>query len=167
MLSLGNTYSKEELLDFDKRIKKILESEGLGEESPEYICELKFDGVSLSLTYQQGKLTRAVTRGDGVQGDEITNNAKTIRTIPLSIQKEGLPEEFEVRGEVFMPNAVFSALNRQRVVEGKEVYANPRNTASGTLKLQDSSEVAKRKLDAYLYFLLGENLPFPKHMSLL
>ena len=165
MLSLGNTYSKEELLDFDKRIKKILESEGLGTESPEYICELKFDGVSLSLTYQQGRLIRAVTRGDGVQGDEITNNAKTIRTIPLSIQKEGLPEEFEVRGEVFMPNAVFAALNRQRATEGKEIYANPRNTASGTLKLQDSSEVAKRKLDAYLYFLLGENLPFPTHES--
>lgn len=163
MLSLGNTYSEEELLDFDKRIKKILESEGLNLEEIEYVCELKFDGVSISLTYQDGKLLRAVTRGDGIEGDDITPNAKTIRSLPLRIQSDQFPAEFEVRGEVFMPNKVFEELNRQRAEEGKELYANPRNTASGTLKLQDSAEVARRKLDIYLYFLLGENLPYKTH----
>ncbi len=163
MLSLGNTYSQEDLLDFDKRVKKILTEEGVEEKELNYICELKFDGVSISLIYEQGQLLRAVTRGDGVQGDDITPNAKTIRSIPLRIDHPDLPERFEARGEVFMPNRVFEQLNEARAEAGKDLYANPRNTASGTLKLQDSSEVARRKLDAYIYFLLGENLPYTTH----
>ncbi|GAB4395598.1 MAG: NAD-dependent DNA ligase LigA [Microscillaceae bacterium] len=163
MLSLANTYSSEELHDFDKRVRKLLEE---AEQSPEtlaYFCELKFDGVSLSLHYEKGLLVRAITRGDGVQGDDITANAKTIRQLPLRVEGEGVPETFEVRGEVFMSNAVFKELNAQREAEAKEPYANPRNTASGTLKLQDSAEVARRKLDFYAYFALGENLPFATH----
>ena len=163
MLSLGNTYSKDELLDFDKRLKKLLGDD----KEIEYICEMKFDGVSISLTYDNGKLVTAATRGDGVQGDDVTANAKTIKTIPISIpeniQGDNFPDDFEVRGEVFMSNKVFEELNAQRAKEGKDTYANPRNTASGTMKLQDSSEVAKRKLDAYLYFLLGNKLPFKTH----
>jgi DNA ligase (NAD+) len=159
MLSLGNTYSKDDLLDFDKRLKKLLGDD----KELEYICELKFDGVSISLTYENGKLVTAATRGDGVQGDDVTANAKTIRTVPLGVQGDDFPDTFEVRGEVFMPNKVFEELNAQRAKEGKDLYANPRNTASGTMKLQDSAEVAKRKLDAYLYFLLGENLPHKTH----
>lgn len=159
MLSLGNTYSQDELLDFDKRLKKLLGDD----KELEYICELKFDGVSISLTYENGKLVTAATRGDGVQGDDVTANAKTIKTVPISVQGNDFPADFEVRGEVFMPNKVFEELNAQRAKEGKDLYANPRNTASGTMKLQDSSEVAKRKLDAYLYFLLGENLPYKTH----
>ncbi|EAY27704.1 NAD-dependent DNA ligase LigA [Microscilla marina] len=159
MLSLGNTYSKDDLLDFDKRLKKLLGDD----KEIEYICELKFDGVSISLTYENGKLVTAATRGDGVQGDDVTANARTIRTVPISIQGNSFPANFEVRGEVFMPNKVFEAINAQRVKEGKDLYANPRNTASGTMKLQDSAEVAKRKLDAYLYFLLGDNLPYKTH----
>lgn len=159
MLSLGNTYSEDDLLDFDKRIKKHLGDD----KEIEYICELKFDGVSLSLTYQNGKLVTAATRGDGVQGDDVTANARTIKTIPLSVQGDNFPADFEVRGEVFMPNKVFDELNAQRAKEGKDLYANPRNTTSGTMKLQDSAEVAKRKLDAYLYFLLGDNLTHKTH----
>lgn len=159
MLSLGNTYSQDELLDFDKRLKKLLGDD----KELEYICELKFDGVSISLTYENGKLVTAATRGDGVQGDDVTANAKTIKTVPISIQGSDFPADFEVRGEVFMPNKVFEELNAQRAKEGKDLYANPRNTTSGTMKLQDSSEVAKRKLDAYLYFLLGDNLPYKSH----
>ncbi|WP_299454814.1 NAD-dependent DNA ligase LigA [uncultured Microscilla sp.] len=159
MLSLGNTYSKDDLLDFDKRLKKLLGDD----KEIEYICELKFDGVSISLTYENGKLVTAATRGDGVQGDDVTANARTIRTVPISIQGNNFPANFEVRGEVFMPNKVFETLNAQRAKEGKDLYANPRNTASGTMKLQDSAEVAKRKLDAYLYFLLGDNLPYKTH----
>lgn len=159
MLSLGNTYSQDDLLDFDKRLKKLLGDD----KELEYICELKFDGVSISLTYENGKLVTAATRGDGVQGDDVTANAKTIRTVPLGVQGDNFPDTFEVRGEVFMPNKVFEELNAQRAKEGKDLYANPRNTASGTMKLQDSAEVAKRKLDAYLYFLLGEDLPYKTH----
>lgn len=159
MLSLGNTYSKDDLLDFDKRLKKLLGDD----KELEYICELKFDGVSISLTYENGKLVTAATRGDGVQGDDVTANAKTIRTVPLGVQGDNFPDTFEVRGEVFMSNKVFEELNAQRAKEGKDLYANPRNTASGTMKLQDSAEVAKRKLDAYLYFLLGEDLPYKTH----
>ncbi len=157
MLSLGNTYSPEELQEFDKRVSK-----GLGEPY-EYFCELKFDGVAISLTYEHGILTRAVTRGDGVRGDNITQNAKTIRSIPLKISNQGIPDVFEVRGEVFMPRDVFNELNRQREKVGETLLANPRNTASGTLKMQDSSIVAKRKLDCYLYSLLGEALEFDEH----
>ncbi len=157
MLSLGNTYSREELQDFDKRVAKGLEGE-----SYEYFCELKFDGVAISMLYENGVLTRAVTRGDGVKGDDVTQNAKTIRTIPLSV-KGNYPPKFEVRGEVFMPNKVFQELNEERLEAGDALLANPRNTASGTLKMQDSSIVAQRKLDCYLYSLLGENLGINSH----
>ncbi len=150
MLSLSNTYSAEELRDFDGRVAKGLEGE-----SYEYFCELKFDGVAISLTYENGLLARAVTRGDGTRGDNITANAKTIRTIPLKLKDGDYPAEFEVRGEAFMPNAVFEALNQQKEEAGEEKLANPRNTASGTLKMQDSSVVAARKLDCYLYSLMG------------
>ncbi|MGI9541871.1 MAG: NAD-dependent DNA ligase LigA [Cyclobacteriaceae bacterium] len=157
MLSLGNTYSKEELLDFDKRVQKLLDGAPY-----EYFCELKFDGVALSITYKNGILKRAVTRGDGTKGDDTTNNAKTIRTLPLKIDGQ-LPSEFEVRGEVFMPNQVFHALNKEREDIGEPPLANPRNTASGTLKMQDSKVVAQRKLDCYLYSLMGDDLPFKTH----
>lgn len=153
MLSLGNTYSRQELEDFDARVAKGLEGEPY-----EYFCELKFDGVSISLTYEKGLLIRGVTRGDGVRGDDITNNVKTIRTIPLKIKSLDVPDMFEVRGEVFMPKDVFIQLNKEREDIGEERYANARNTASGTMKMQDSREVAKRKLDCYAYFLLGEDL---------
>ncbi len=163
MLSLGNTYSEEDLRDFDKRVKKILEDEGFNPADLEYFCELKFDGVSISLRYEEGVLKQGITRGDGVQGDEITANIKTIRSIPLKVDAQNLPAQFEVRGEIFMPNQVFEALNQARAREGRELYANPRNTASGTLKLQESAEVARRKLAMYAYFLLGENLPVKTH----
>jgi len=158
MLSLGNTYSEEELLDFDKRVIK-----GLDGDVPQYFCELKFDGVALSLTYEKGMLVRAVTRGDGTKGDDITANAKTIRTIPLKLKSGEIPEEFEVRGEAFMPSAVFKRLNEQRAANGEELLANPRNTASGTLKMQDSAVVASRKIDCYLYNLLGAEKSIKTH----
>ncbi len=163
MLSLGNTYSQEELNDFDKRIKKILTDENIPLHTLEYICELKFDGVSISLTYQNGSLSTGVTRGDGVQGDDVTHNVKTIKTLPLRITHPTAPTEFEVRGEIFMSHKVFEQLNKERETAGEALYANPRNTASGSLKQQDSKEVARRKLDAYLYYLLGENLPYATH----
>lgn len=163
MLSLGNTYSEDELLDFDTRIKKILKEEDIPSDDLEYICELKFDGVSISLIFKNGLLTTGATRGDGVQGDEVTQNVKTIKSIPLRLNANDIPGEFEVRGEIFMPNKVFEQLNKEREDIGEELYKNPRNTASGTLKLQNSSEVAKRRLDAYVYFLYGENLPFATH----
>lgn len=159
MLSLANTYSEEELIDFDNRVKK-----GLDGEPYEYICELKFDGVAISLWYENGVLQKAVTRGDGIRGDDVTANAKTIRTIPLKLRHpEVLPAVFEVRGEVFMPRAVFKELNRQKEAQGEALLANPRNTTSGTLKMQDSKIVAERKLDCYLYYLLGDNLPISTH----
>ena len=154
MLSLGNTYSEEELIDFDKRVKK-----GLGEESYDYFCELKFDGVAISLTYEGGILKRAVTRGDGTRGDNITTNAKTIRSIPLSLKPGDWPAEFEVRGEVYMPLKEFESLNKAREEAGEAILANPRNTTSGTLKMQDSAVVADRKLDCFLYSLLGTSTP--------
>lgn len=157
MLSLGNTYSKEDLEEFDKRVAK-----GLGDESYEYFCELKFDGVALSLTYENGKLIRAVTRGDGTRGDDITNNVRTIRTVPLSL-KGDYPEFFEVRGEAFLPKEMFLKLNREREEQGEELYANARNTASGSLKMQDSAMVAKRKLDCYLYSMIGEDIGVDTH----
>lgn len=150
MLSLGNTYSYEELKDFDSRVAKGLEGEPY-----DYFCELKFDGVSISLIYENGLLVRGVTRGDGVRGDDVTANIKTIRSIPLRIADSNAPDSFEVRGEVFMPKAVFEQLNREREDIGEERYANARNTASGTLKMQDSSAVAQRRLDCYVYYLLG------------
>lgn len=157
MLSLGNTYSREELVEFDKRIQKGLS------EPYEYFCELKFDGVAISITYENGILARAVTRGDGVRGDDITHNAKTIRSLPLKIDQADTPANFEVRGEVYMPLEVFNALNREREAKGEQLLANPRNTASGTLKMQDSSVVSKRKLDCYLYALMGETLNADTH----
>lgn len=148
MLSLSNTYSEQELLDFDRRV-----SRGLAGESYEYICELKFDGVAISLWYEQGRLVRAVTRGDGVRGDDITANAKTIRSIPLRIKNASeMPGEFEVRGEVFMPLEVFRKINLEKEERGEALLANPRNTASGTLKMQDSAVVAARRLDCYTYY---------------
>ncbi len=160
MLSLSNTYSEEELRDFDGRVTKLLDTSEY-----EYLCELKFDGVAISLTYENGLLTRAVTRGDGTKGDDITANARTIRSLPLKIAKDDLPSIFEVRGEVFMPRSVFSNLNKSRAENGEELLANPRNTASGTLKMQDSSIVASRKLDCFLYSLMGEDLEYPTHQA--
>lgn len=157
MLSLGNTYSKEELQEFDGRVKRAL-----GDEPYEYFCELKFDGVSISLSYREGRLTQGVTRGDGVRGDDVTVNIKTIRNIPLTV-KGDVPPMFEVRGEVFLPKNVFAALNKEREDIGEERYANARNTASGTLKMQDSAEVARRKLDCYVYSLLGDDLDIDTH----
>lgn len=147
MLSLSNTYNEGELRDFDNRIRKDTNLE------PEYVCELKFDGVSISLTYENGVLKHAVTRGDGVQGDDVTANVKTIRSIPLKLRGEGWPNEFEIRGEIVMPFSAFEKLNIERIANGEEPMANPRNTTSGSIKMQDSSVVAKRGLDAYFYFV--------------
>ena len=195
MLSLGNTYSREELGEFDARVRKGLgiavnlsataaqaqlnfeaptantENEGV-----EYVCELKFDGLSISLTYENGKLQRAVTRGDGTQGDDVTTNVKTIRSIPLHLQKGNWPQTFEIRGEVFMHRKTFDRLNEEYAAELREkgldeeeikekLYKNPRNFASGTLKMQDSAEVAKRPLDAFLYFLYIDDNPFDNHIQ--
>lgn len=157
MLSLGNSYSKEEIADFETRIKKLVEDE------IEYVCELKYDGVAIGITYVDGKLTRALTRGDGTQGDDITTNVKTIKSIPLQLMGNDYPKEFEIRGEIFLPKAVFEELNREREEIGEQLYANARNTASGTIKMQDSAAVAQRRLDSYLYFVLGENLSFKTH----
>lgn len=150
MLSLGNTYSQAELEEFDRRV-----SRGLDGDAYEYFCELKFDGVSISLLYENQKLSKGVTRGDGVRGDDVTNNVKTIRSIPLVLKGKDIPRSFEVRGEVFMPKEVFLKLNKEREDIGEERYANARNTAAGTVKMQDSTEVARRKLDCYAYGLLG------------
>lgn len=158
MLSLSNTYSQKELEDFDARVAKGLEGDAY-----EYFCELKFDGVSISLTYENGKLTRGVTRGDGVRGDDVTANVKTIRSIPLMIKGKAVPPVFEVRGEVFLPKDVFLQLNKEREDIGEERYANARNTASGTMKMQDSSEVARRKLDCFVYYLLGDETGLDTH----
>ncbi|MBO7229834.1 MAG: NAD-dependent DNA ligase LigA [Bacteroidaceae bacterium] len=157
MLSLGNTYSKEEVRDFYDKVMRSLNEEF------EICCELKFDGTSISLTYVNGRLERAVTRGDGEKGDDVTANVKTIRSIPLVLSGAGYPEEFEIRGEVLMPWNVFERLNEERAANEEQLFANPRNAASGTLKLQDSSVVAKRGLDAFLYFMLGEQLPAEEH----
>jgi DNA ligase (NAD+) len=164
MLSLSNTYSIEELYDFDRRVKELLDLSM--SEKVEYVCELKIDGLSISLIYENGYLIRAVTRGDGIQGDEVTANVKTIRSIPLKLKGHYLPD-IEVRGEIFMPVKVFEKLNQEREEIGDEPFANPRNAASGTMKLQDSSEVAKRKLDAFLYYLIADNLPYQTHWECL
>ena len=158
MLSLGNTYSKEELVDFDNRIKKLLPEN----EIYEYVCELKYDGVAISLTYENNSLVTAATRGDGIQGDEITTNAKTITTIPLQVFNSPI-QNFEVRGEVFLPIKEFERINKERKDIGELQLANPRNTASGTIKMQDSRVVSNRRLDCYSYYLLGDNLPVTSH----
>jgi DNA ligase (NAD+) len=157
MLSLGNTYNEQELLDFDQRIKKAIG------DNFEYVCELKFDGLSMSLTYKDGKLEQAVTRGDGTQGDEVTTNVKTIRSIPKKLHDGDYPDDFEIRGEIFMHLKAFERLNDERIENGEPPYANPRNFASGTIKLQDSAEVAKRPLDSFMYFLYTERQLFKTH----
>jgi len=151
MYSLDNAYSYEELEDFEKRIKKNID------EDIQYVCELKYDGASISLTYENGKLTQAITRGDGFQGDDVTTNIRTIKSIPL-VLKGDYPSSFDIRGEIVFPNKEFEELNEKRIKDGDEPYANPRNLASGTLKMQDSSVVAKRPLECLLYFLVGDNI---------
>ncbi|WP_394701232.1 NAD-dependent DNA ligase LigA [uncultured Draconibacterium sp.] len=158
MLSLSNAYSQEELKDFDSRIQKII-----GTDDFEYVCELKFDGSSISLTYENGELVRAVTRGDGVKGDDVTANVRTIQSVPLKLRGNDYPDSFEIRGEILMPFDVFNNLNAELEKAGEPLLANPRNTAAGTLKMKNSSIVASRKLDAYLYYVLGENLPEDGH----
>jgi DNA ligase (NAD+) len=159
MYSLDNSYSKEDLLDWENRIQKVLGNVPLA-----YTCELKYDGASISITYENGKLTRAVTRGDGFQGDDVTNNVKTIKSIPLKL-KGNFPEKFDIRGEIILPFAGFEKMNQDLIEIGETPYSNPRNTASGSLKLQDSTEVAKRPLDCLLYFLIGTNLPFKSQIE--
>ena len=162
MLSLGNTYSFDEVRDFYNRVQK-----SLGGEPFELCCEIKYDGVSISLAYEEGRLVRAVTRGDGVQGDDVTANVKTINSIPLVLHGNNYPREFEIRGEILMPWEQFDRLNREREAQEEALFANPRNAASGTLKLQNSAVVASRKLDAYLYYMLGETLPDTGHYECL
>lgn len=157
MLSLSNTYSENEVTDFYDRVRKALN------EDFEICCEMKYDGTSISLTYENGKLIRAVTRGDGEKGDDVTDNVKTIRSIPLILHGNNYPDVFEIRGEILMPWEVFEELNREKEAREEPLFANPRNAASGTLKLQNSAIVASRKLDAYLYYLLGDNLPTDGH----
>ncbi|MDH6355260.1 DNA ligase (NAD+) [Dysgonomonas sp. PH5-45] len=157
MLSLGNTYSEGEVTDFYERVKKDLNDDF------EIVCELKFDGTSISLTYRNGELIQAVTRGDGVVGDDVTANVRTIRSIPLTLQGSGYPDEFEIRGEILMPWKVFDKLNQERAEQEEPLFANPRNAASGTLKQQDPKVVASRKLDSYLYYMVGKNLSSETH----
>lgn len=157
MLSLANTYNEQELRDFDKRVRKTV-----GDDFT-YACELKFDGVSISLRYENGALSKAVTRGDGSQGDDVTENVKTIRSIPLKLAKGDYPEFFEIRGEIYMPKARFIEMNQQREARGEKPFANPRNATSGSLKLIHSSAVAKRPLECYLYYLMADNLPAKSH----
>ncbi|MDR0801226.1 NAD-dependent DNA ligase LigA [Fluviicola sp.] len=158
MLSLSNTYSEEEIIDWAQRLKKLASG------PIEYVCELKYDGVAIGIRYVNGKFSRAVTRGDGTQGEDISANVKTIRTIPLSL-KGDFPDDFEIRGEIFFPKANFEAMNRQREELGESVFANPRNSASGTLKSQDSKVVAERGLDCYLYGVYGDDLPMESHFE--
>ena len=160
MLSLANTYSEAEVADFYERVKKGLEGEDF-----EICCELKYDGTSISLIYENGRLVQAITRGDGVQGDDVTANVKTIRSIPLQLASGDYPRSFEIRGEILMPWKVFEELNLEREANEEPLFANPRNAASGTLKLQNSKEVARRRLDSYLYYLLGESLPTDGHFE--
>ena len=157
MLSLGNTYNEQDLKDFDERVRKVIGNDF------EYVCELKFDGLSISLSYENGKLMHAITRGDGTQGDDVTNNVKTIRSIPKTIKTSGYPESFDIRGEVFMHRAAFERLNNERIENNEIAFANPRNFASGTLKMQDSTVVAKRPLDCFLYFLYTEKPSYKTH----
>jgi DNA ligase (NAD+) len=159
MLSLANTYSFDELDEFDSRVRKVIP------QGVEYVCELKYDGTAISITYLNGFLSRAVTRGDGTRGDEVTANVKTIRSIPHNLSGTDFPSDFEIRGEIFMPHAVFDSINTQREEQGEAPFANPRNAAAGTLKILDSKVVASRSLDCYLYFILGDNLPFENHFQ--
>ncbi|MCC6720663.1 MAG: NAD-dependent DNA ligase LigA [Bacteroidia bacterium] len=156
MLSLANTYTEQDLRDFDERVKKLA---GI---SPQYVCELKFDGFAIGLTYKKGKLTQALTRGDGISGDDVTENVKTIRTIPHVLQGN-YPDEFEIRGEIFMHRKAFERMNEERVKKGEIPFANPRNSAAGTIKMQESTEVAKRPLDCFLYNFIGDEKLFSSH----
>ncbi len=158
MLSLSNTYAEDEIIEWENRIKKITSDE------IEYVCELKYDGVAIGIRYENGNMVKAITRGDGIQGEDVTNNVKTIRTIPLRL-KGDFPLDFEIRGEIFMPHDVFKRLNKEREEIGEPLFANPRNTASGTLKMQDSAVVSARNLDSYLYGMYGDNLIFDNHFS--
>jgi DNA ligase (NAD+) len=160
MLSLGNTYSEEEIAEFDSRVRKLLG------EDPEYVCELKYDGIAIGLTYRNGKLVQALTRGDGTQGDDVTVNVKTIKSIPLNLWGD-FPQEIEMRGEVFMPRSSFDNLNIEREKNGFQLFANPRNAAAGSLKMQDPSEVSKRNLDSFLYYMMGDDLPADNHYQCL
>jgi len=160
MLSLSNTYSRDELIDFDRRV-----TESLGRQV-DYSCELKFDGLAIGLKYKAGKLTQALTRGDGEQGDDVTTNVKTIRSIPHTLHGD-FPEEFEVRGEIFMHRKAFEKMNDDRIANGEKPFANPRNSAAGTIKMQEQSEVAKRPLDSYLYHVLGQERKYATHLSTL
>lgn len=158
MLSLGNTYNETDLREFDERVKKVL-----GDEPYEYICELKFDGVALSFWYENGQLVKGVTRGDGTRGDDITANVRTIRRIPLNVSLHKFPSTFEVRGEGFMPLSSFDKINEEKVAKGDAPLANPRNAASGTFKMQDSAEVARRNMDCFIYSFVGNEIPFQTH----
>jgi DNA ligase (NAD+) len=155
MYSLDNSYSKEDLIEWENRIQK-----GLGNVKLDYTCELKYDGASISITYENGTLKRAVTRGDGFQGDDVTNNIKTIKSVPLKLNGKEFPNRFDIRGEIILPFAGFEKMNQDLLEIGEATYSNPRNTASGSLKLQDSAEVAKRPLECLLYFIIGNQLPF-------
>lgn len=161
MLSLSNTYSEEEIREFDERVQKAVGH------SVEYVCEMKFDGVAISITYKNGILAQAVTRGDGVRGDDVTGNIKTIKSIPIKIHADSFPEEFEVRGEVYLPYEMFERINQEREDIGEAVLANPRNAASGTVKMQDSGVVARRSLDCFIYSLLQESNKQPTHAAAL
>ena len=160
MMSLSNTYSIEEVEDFISRTKKELNGENV-----QIVGEMKFDGTSISLIYEHGRLVRAVTRGDGEKGDDVTSNVLTIKSIPLQLPEGNYPDKFEVRGEILMPWSVFDDLNKEREYNEEPLFANPRNAAAGTLKMQNSAEVAKRNLDAYVYYILGDNLPFDNHFD--
>ncbi len=166
MLSLGNSYNEEDILDFDRKVFEGLQIQqnDLFANQVQYVCELKFDGLSIGLTYKNGELQQAVTRGDGVQGDDVTNNAKTIKSIPLKLQGK-YPALFEIRGEIFLPKNVFETINKEREEIGDAPLANPRNAASGTMKMQDSKVVASRKLDCFLYYVLGEEMPYQTHFE--
>lgn len=159
MLSLSNTYSQAEVLDFYNKVQKALN------EDFEIVCELKYDGTSVSLIYENGSLARALTRGDGIKGDDVTANVRTIRSIPLKLQGNDYPALFEIRGEILLPWDAFNRINEERIADGETPFANPRNAAAGTLKQLNPKVVASRKLDAYLYYLLGENLPFDGHFE--
>lgn len=159
MLSLGNTYSESELYDFHNRVIKEIEQE------PEYVCELKFDGASISITYEDNNFLRAVTRGDGNKGDNVTENIKTIKSIPLSIKGYNIPKNFEIRGEIIMPHKVFEKLNIERENNNELVFANPRNATSGSIKMINSKEVAKRNLDCYFYYMMGKSNPADNHFD--
>ncbi|HJY13487.1 MAG TPA: NAD-dependent DNA ligase LigA, partial [Flavobacterium sp.] len=159
MYSLDNSYSKEDLLDWENRIQRVL-----GNVKLEYTCELKYDGASISITYENGKLVQALTRGDGFQGDEVTNNIKTIKSIPLQL-KGNYPDKFDIRGEIILPLKGFEKMNQELIEIGETPYSNPRNTASGSLKLQDSAEVAKRPLECLLYSVTSSNLPFSSQIE--